>query len=221
MSSERTSETDVNTKGAGASGDRKPIESAEEKSKRISKDDLFHLLQNSRRRGVIQYLIEHPDQKTFKMRDIADQIAAWENGKPSAQITSKERQRVYIALYQSHLTKLDEKGVIEYKQSRGTLTRSNQFKFISSYLQIDTDESEANSEQPSNNSPSTDSASNSNSQDNEMVYYTGGTVLGLLFMCASLIGMIPAQFIPFLGLLITSLFAAIVFKLGIPRSGSL
>jgi hypothetical protein len=85
----------------------------------IDKDDLFHLLQNGRRRAVLRYFAANPDQETYDMRTLAEEIAAWENGIPVAQLSSDQRQRVYIALYQSHLPKLDDYGVIEYNQPRG------------------------------------------------------------------------------------------------------
>lgn len=53
------------------------------------------------------------------MRDIAEEIAAWENDIPVDQLRSSQRQRVYISLYQSHLPKLADYDVIEYNQARG------------------------------------------------------------------------------------------------------
>lgn len=87
----------------------------------IAKDDLFHLLQNSRRRAALRYFAVHAEQEEFNMRTLAEEIAAWENGIPVEQLDSDQRQRVYIALYQSHLPKLDDYGVIEYNQSRGII----------------------------------------------------------------------------------------------------
>ena len=87
----------------------------------IDKDDLFHLLQNSRRRAALRYFAASPDREAFDMRTLAEEIAAWENGIPVQQLSSDQRQRVYIALYQSHLPKLDDYGVIDYNQSRGVI----------------------------------------------------------------------------------------------------
>ena len=87
----------------------------------ISKDDAFHVLQNARRRAVLRYLSEHSEEDTFVMRDIAEEVAAWEHDTTVQRLVSDERQRVYIALYQSHLPKLDEHGIIEYNQSRGVV----------------------------------------------------------------------------------------------------
>lgn len=87
----------------------------------IQKDDAFHVLQNGRRRAVLRYMLDHDGREQFRMRDLAEEVAAWEHDTTVRKLTSNERQRVYIALYQSHLPKLDEYGVIDYNQSRGII----------------------------------------------------------------------------------------------------
>lgn len=87
----------------------------------IAKDDAFHLLQTSRRRAVLRYLLAHPEQDQFRMHDIAEEVAAWEHDTTVKHLASQQRQRVYVALYQSHLPKLDDHGVITYDQSRGVV----------------------------------------------------------------------------------------------------
>lgn len=99
----------------------------------ISKDAAFHLLQNSRRRAVLRYLLEHDDD-AYSMREVTEQVAAWENDTTIAELTSNERQRVYIALYQSHLPKLAESDVIEYDRDRGTLTPTSLMSVFEPYL---------------------------------------------------------------------------------------
>lgn len=71
---------------------------------------------------MLYYLDEHAD--TASMRDVTERIAAWEHGKTIRTLGSDERQRVYISLYQNHLPKLDEHGVIAYDKSRGTVERT-------------------------------------------------------------------------------------------------
>ncbi|WP_049972902.1 DUF7344 domain-containing protein [Haladaptatus cibarius] len=87
----------------------------------LSKDKIFHILQTQRRRHALRYLKEHDG--AVEMRDLAEQVAAWENDTTLQALASDERQRVYIALYQSHLPKLDNEGIIEYNQSRGIVER--------------------------------------------------------------------------------------------------
>lgn len=101
----------------------------------ISKDDAFHLLQNSRRRAVLRHLLANPDREQFRMRDVAEAVAAWENDTTPEHLASDQRQRVYIALYQSHLPKLDEEGIIEYNQPRGVVEPSPLLKVCEPFLE--------------------------------------------------------------------------------------
>lgn len=100
----------------------------------LSQDEVFHLLQTPRRRYVLQYLKEH--EGPVEMRDVAEQVAAWENNTTVAALSSDERQRVYIPLYQSHLPKLDEEGVVDYDQDRGTVARTELANQFDQYLNV-------------------------------------------------------------------------------------
>ncbi len=101
----------------------------------IPADDLFHLLQNSRRRAVLRYL--RGRERPVQMREVAEQVAAWENDTTVAQLTSDERQRVYIALYQSHLETLEDAGVIEYNKPRGVIEPLPLLDSVASYVDMD------------------------------------------------------------------------------------
>ena len=87
----------------------------------LSADEIFHILQNDRRRAVLRYLQGRTEP--VRMRDVAEQVAAWEHDTTVEGLSSTQRQRVYIPLYQSHLPKLDEAGIIDYQQSRGIVER--------------------------------------------------------------------------------------------------
>ena len=52
---------------------------------------------------------------------IAEHVAAEENDIDTNQLSSQQRKRVYIGLYQVHLPKMDDLGIIEYDQDRGTV----------------------------------------------------------------------------------------------------
>lgn len=81
--------------------------------------EIFELLKNERRRRVIEYLKTQEDSSTSLSR-LAKHIAALENDVDEGQVSSAQRKRTYISLYQNHLPKLDDYGVIEYHQNRGT-----------------------------------------------------------------------------------------------------
>ena len=104
--------------------DRPESATAEEElgSNALSTDDVFHILQTKRRRDVLRFLRDASEP--VRMRDLAEQVAAWEQETTIDRLSSSERQRVYISLYQSHLPKLDERGIVEYDKDRGIVERT-------------------------------------------------------------------------------------------------
>ncbi|WP_436345052.1 DUF7344 domain-containing protein [Natronorubrum sp. FCH18a] len=102
----------------------------------LSDDDVFHLLQTFRRRETIRYLLH--ENGSVRMRDIAEHVAAEEHGTTVADLTSTQRQRVYIPLYQSHLPKLDEAGVIEYDKARGLVRPTDDLQLFRPSLEAPT-----------------------------------------------------------------------------------
>lgn len=102
----------------------------------LSKDDLFHILSNSRRRDALRYLTGYDGP--VSMGDLATQVAAWEHNTTVEWLTSQERKPVYIALYQNHLPKLSEHGLIEYNRPRGSVSRTDRADQCNQYLHDDT-----------------------------------------------------------------------------------
>ncbi|WP_138004366.1 DUF7344 domain-containing protein [Halalkalirubrum salinum] len=82
--------------------------------------EVFEILKNDRRRMVIEYL-KNQEDGCATLDVVAEHIAAIENGVDVSQISSSQRKRVYIGLYQCHLPKMDEYGVVDYEKSRGTI----------------------------------------------------------------------------------------------------
>jgi hypothetical protein len=99
-----------------------------------SRDEIFTALSNGRRRNVITYLKEHGDDS--RVRDIAEQLAAWENDLDITEVTYKQRKRVYTALHQSHLPKLAENGFIMYEPNRGIVSLTEESRKLEMYLEV-------------------------------------------------------------------------------------
>ena len=104
----------------------------------LSTDDIFHILQTKRRRDVLRYLQDTTGP--VQMRDLAEQVAAWEQETTVEALSSSERQRVYISLYQSHLPKLHEEGVVEYDKDRGIVERTPVASQFDSYVDAPLDD---------------------------------------------------------------------------------
>lgn len=83
----------------------------------LDTDTMFGLLKNRRRRDVLRYLFDNPGTAT--MSDVAEFVAARENDIPERQLSSKQRKRVYVALYQCHLPMMDDAGIIDFNRPRG------------------------------------------------------------------------------------------------------
>jgi len=86
----------------------------------LSLDLIFEILKNERRREVIRYLRDHEKQVTLS--DLAEHIAALENDTDVASITSSQRKRVYVGLYQCHLPKMADMGIVQFNQNRGIVS---------------------------------------------------------------------------------------------------
>jgi hypothetical protein len=101
---------------------------------RLSYDTVFTTLSNRRRRYVLQFLQDNGGAS--ELRDIAEHLAAWENDKAVDAITRKERRRVYTALQQSHLPKMDDDGIVSFDRDRGTVEMTELAEELRVYLEV-------------------------------------------------------------------------------------
>ena len=101
----------------------------------LTRDEIFEVLSNQRRRYAFHYLRRH-EGDTVEVSELAEQIAAWESGKAIESLTAAERKRVKTALHQFHLPKMDELRFIEYDTHRGEVRLSEEFSDVEIYLDI-------------------------------------------------------------------------------------
>jgi len=105
------------------------------KSPEIHKDDLYSVLSVSRRRDVVRYLEEKTGENSLAdLGEMATHIAGIHEGKNPVEVTSSERKRVYVSLYQHHLEKLDEQDVISYDKNRGTVETGEAFDIVKEFV---------------------------------------------------------------------------------------
>lgn len=100
----------------------------------LSTDAVFETLSSQRRRYTLHYLKQRDGPVTI--RALSEQLAAWENGIEIADVTPKERKRVYTALHQTHLPKMDSLGVVTYDRDRGTIELRNHVRAFDIYLDV-------------------------------------------------------------------------------------
>lgn len=125
--SDHPTETDA-SEGVGADGEYEEL----------PLDVVFGALKNTRRRQVIRYLNEQ--ETPVSLSDLSEHVAAIENDTTPKKIDSKQRKRVYVGLYQSHLPKLDDMGVIVFDEDRRSIELGPTASQLDEYLYPGTDD---------------------------------------------------------------------------------
>lgn len=102
---------------------------------RLPKAELFNILGASRRLEVLRYLDRTGETATTG--ELAEHIASLECGCDRAQLSSQQRKRVYVGLYQCHLPKMADAGVIEYDHDRGTVALNERSSRLLKYVYLE------------------------------------------------------------------------------------
>lgn len=100
----------------------------------VPNDLVYRVLSDTRRRYAFHYLKQCDGPIT--LRELAEQVAAWENEKDRNALSSQERKRVYISLYQSHLPTLDKEGIVDYDSETGTVGLPEAVAGLEIYLEV-------------------------------------------------------------------------------------
>jgi len=128
--------------GEGATGLDDSAETGEddddgEQDTELPLDVTFEVLKNRRRRLVLEYLRD--TEETVTIGELAEHIAAIENDIPVKQLDAQQRKRVYIGLYQCHLPKMDDAGVVDFDQNRGRIDPGENVDGLYEYLDVGDD----------------------------------------------------------------------------------
>ncbi|MCU4924874.1 hypothetical protein OB905_02595 [Halobacteria archaeon AArc-dxtr1] len=105
-----------------------------ERDRGLSQDSAFELLSCRRRRQIIHCLKQHGSP--LALRDLVEHVAAWENDVPVGAADYDQRMRVYTALRQSHLPKLDDGGVVRFDADRGIVELTDAASELDVYLDV-------------------------------------------------------------------------------------
>ncbi|SDN10970.1 hypothetical protein SAMN05192554_11573 [Haloarchaeobius iranensis] len=115
-----------------ADHDHRPDRVAQE----LPLDVIFEIIRNRRRRLVLQCLDES-DSETLKLSELSEHIAAIENDTTEEALSAQQRKRVYVGLYQCHLPKMADSGVVEFDKNRGTVSEGPNVEQLDPYLDVD------------------------------------------------------------------------------------
>jgi len=102
----------------------------------LTQNRVFELLSNARRRFIIHYL--DSQNGPVELNHLVQEVAAWENDKPKSELTQKERKRMYVSLYQMHIPKLDEAGLVNYDDEAQTVELSQRATQLQPFFGADT-----------------------------------------------------------------------------------
>ncbi|MFC6785228.1 hypothetical protein ACFQFH_04595 [Halobaculum halobium] len=103
-------------------------------NRHLTEDEVFEILSNRRRRFVFHFLKRH--RRRVYLRELAEHVAAWENGKSIRELSSAETKRVKTALHQHHLPKMDDEGFVEYDSGRETVVLTDGAADLEVYLDV-------------------------------------------------------------------------------------
>ena len=98
----------------------------------LSEDLAFTLLSNPRRRFVISYLSHQGSP--IGIHELAEQIAAWENETSVDELTREDRKKAYISLYQTHIPKLEDAGIVTYDEDERLVALTGEADEVTRYM---------------------------------------------------------------------------------------
>lgn len=100
----------------------------------LSETTIHSILQNQRRRYVLEYL--RSEEQQTSIRDVVDWIT--EREADESPPPTGLRDSVYVSLHQTHLPTLDEAGVIDYDRNRKTISRREAARSVDLYMDVTT-----------------------------------------------------------------------------------
>lgn len=127
------SEEQTESGSSGGAGDDNPDTDTQESGvEPLPIDKVFEILKNNRRRQALRYLNENGGNTSLS--ELAEHIAALENDCSIRAISSSQRKRVYVGLYQCHLPKMDDMHIVDFEKNRGTVELAANASQLEPYL---------------------------------------------------------------------------------------
>lgn len=117
--------------GSGSVPLRSPLDRGAAK---LARETIFDVLRNKRRRYALHYLKQ--EAEPIDVGSLAEQIAAWEYDTPLAQVSTQQRQRVYVSLVQTHLPTMEREGIIEFDEDDKRVALTEEASDLDVYLEV-------------------------------------------------------------------------------------
>jgi hypothetical protein len=105
------------------------------RSRSFSEQEVYDAVKNLRRRYVLYHV--NRERQPVELGELAEQIAAWENNTVVEDVTPEQRKSVYSALYQTHLPKLENIGIVSYDRESKEVSFTDSAEDFELYLATD------------------------------------------------------------------------------------
>lgn len=176
------------TRSTADGGRRSPTE--------LTTDELYHTLQCERRRLALRHLLDR--EGPTDVDALATAVATAERDTSADALSDEQRQRIRLDLYQSHLPKLDDLGLVVYDQSRNLVEPTPAIDALEPYL----DEGAPDVD---------DGTSTDDDARNWTEYYAGASFASMTLLGVAALGSLSPVVLSFrlVAALVTTAFAAL------------
>lgn len=132
----------------------------------LTQDEIFEILSNERRRFILFYLKTRGSP--VGLMELVEELAAQEEDTKAEAVSEQARKRVYVSLYQTHVPRLEEVGLVTYDPDTKMVSLANDAEAVESYLDVDEADSDTSEAGP-----------------RWYLYYIGVVVANLILLVAS------------------------------------
>lgn len=105
--------------GSSVSSSEEDSNSRQATSTAPTSEEIIEMLGNLRRRYVVHYLLQEGGNAS--LRELSEQVAAWEHGIAPNLVSYDQRRNVYTALKQHHLPRMEDAEMLNYDEARSSL----------------------------------------------------------------------------------------------------
>jgi hypothetical protein len=103
----------------------------------LPQDTAFDLLSNGRRRLLLRRL---QGTDGIELGELATELAAIENDRAPEELSAQQRKRTYVSLYQTHVPKLEDSGVVTFDPESGLVSPTDRVDELVAYFDTETND---------------------------------------------------------------------------------